>query len=953
MKHFSLFTLLFVFTFSLSAQVYVDADATGTGDGSTWANAYPNLNDALLAAPSGASVWIAEGTYTTPDSVSFFINKELAVLGGFNGTEGSAAEADPAANETILSGDVLGNDLVGTYDSTAFADNNRILFIQDVGEVSSYTVTLDGLTFTNGGLAQNHPDSIPRAVFSGGAIRTFARTNASRLKFTANRASFGSAVAVAFSSADGSVFEDITLEGNFSGSNHQFFIDGTDDVVIRNSRFIGNEEEVQPSGFLYMVFSLGVTVDSCSFTNLTTPTGRGAGLLAIECDRLLVKGSTFNGLIGSLGGAVHVSQSSNSLPADGETMGLDDYTFDNCMFTNNSASQRGGAITALNANLNVTNSVVTGNRSSVIGGAFFVQLSDSRSYEHNYSNTTISNNRDAGAGGGVSVLIFNDASLTGTMDSNTMDGNVSGNDGQGALLYLQGPSDFTITNCDLSDNVAGFGTLIFRGAVDLDLKNVTFENNGNSANSFRGAGIVAYFAPGSPGITMDSCAFINNSVGQNPNFIRSGGAAMYLLSEDDTEYPVSITNSTFRGNSASGSTPGDDIFASAGAIFISGPLDLTIDNCDFTDNTTGGDGGAIHIISGELSRDTTDGVVSVINETFSGNISNSRFFNSTAGNQGGAIATRQVMFDLTNCVFVNNVATNAGGGAISFNGNVPVYDDFEETFLEIGSLVLDATLVNNTFALNRCNESAFGDDISLFQPGDTNDPDSNSMQLILLNNAFLNANGRPGIEVEPGNDEPDNFVPVGDLFVQSLGGNFYNTGIDPLFTLNSTDINNTEIDEVSEITALFVDLEGNDGAGPNADLVVTDPLTDNPLINNGTTNALVPATDVRGNPRGDFPDIGAYEADQDVVSTGDPLENSGLDITFFPNPTQGILNVRNDETSIDRFTLIVADQNGRILKANRFNGSNNHVDFTNLPAGVYNLQVVVNGKVYSKQIVKQ
>ena len=61
----------------------------------------------------------------------------------------------------------------------------------------------------------------------------------------------------------------------------------------------------------------------------------------------------------------------------------------------------------------------------------------------------------------------------------------------------------------------------------------------------------------------------------------------------------------------------------------------------------------------------------------------------------------------------------------------------------------------------------------------------------------------------------------------------------------------------------------------------------------------------------------------------------------------------NDETTIEQFTLIVADQTGRILKANRFNGTNNRIDFTNVPAGVYNLQVVVNGKIYSKQIVKQ
>ena len=126
-----------------SAACYVSKAATGANSGTSWANAYTNLQSALHNAAC-TEVWVAKGVYkptasTTDRTATFSIPPGLEVYGGFAGTETSAAQADPAANRTVLSGDIDGND-------TTDADG----VVRDAGQVAgnnSYTVvTMDGST---------------------------------------------------------------------------------------------------------------------------------------------------------------------------------------------------------------------------------------------------------------------------------------------------------------------------------------------------------------------------------------------------------------------------------------------------------------------------------------------------------------------------------------------------------------------------------------------------------------------------------------------------------------------------------------------------------------------------------------------------------------------------------------------------------------------------------------
>ena len=95
-----------------SSVVYVDVDAVGANDGSSWADAYVDLQDALASAGSG-QVWVAEGTYLPGpaglQSSTFALKSGVAVYGGFDGTETQLAQRDPDLHPVVLSGDLDGN----------------------------------------------------------------------------------------------------------------------------------------------------------------------------------------------------------------------------------------------------------------------------------------------------------------------------------------------------------------------------------------------------------------------------------------------------------------------------------------------------------------------------------------------------------------------------------------------------------------------------------------------------------------------------------------------------------------------------------------------------------------------------------------------------------------------------------------------------------------------------
>ena len=136
--------------------IYVDADASPGGDGQSWETAYKHLQDGLGAVVSGDQIWVANGIYR-PDTntgnptgtgdrfATFELKNGVTLKAGYAGF----GEPDPNARdievyETVLSGDLLGNDGQG------FANNSENSYHIVTGSGTNDTAVLDGFIITAG-----------------------------------------------------------------------------------------------------------------------------------------------------------------------------------------------------------------------------------------------------------------------------------------------------------------------------------------------------------------------------------------------------------------------------------------------------------------------------------------------------------------------------------------------------------------------------------------------------------------------------------------------------------------------------------------------------------------------------------------------------------------------------------------------------------------------------------
>ena len=295
------------------AVLCVDKDAAGPShNGLTWTTAYTNVQEALAAATSGTEIWVAEGAYTptggTDRTATFQLKDDVAVYGGFGGTETARDERDPAAHIVVLSGDLSGDD------GSNWANNGE----NSYHVVTGATAPLDGVIISGGNANGTDPYDRGGGLFNINSVHP--------------------------------ALTDVTISGNFAAYAGGGMYNLHSYPVLTRVVFNGNS--ATEGGGMY---SLNSSLSLADVTFSDNSADNGGGMYNNSSSSTLTN-ITFSGNSAGNGGGIYNSSSSPALT--------------NITFSGNSAGN-GGALYNHSSSPTLTNVTFSGNSADHYGGGIY------------------------------------------------------------------------------------------------------------------------------------------------------------------------------------------------------------------------------------------------------------------------------------------------------------------------------------------------------------------------------------------------------------------------------------------------------------------------------------------------------------------------------------------------------------------------------------------------------
>lgn len=369
--------------------IFVKADASGANNGTSWQDAFICLQDALAGAVAGDEIWIAAGVYK-PDqgqsetqgdrSASFELIAGLALYGGFAGDEETLGERAGLFDDTILSGDLAGDDLP---DFVNREDNSQHVMSAQTDSTTPFIV--DGFRITGGNAtAAEYPD----VNGAGGALVEHSTVEFRSCAFVDNLAIAPGALWLGPGpeGAPANVLGDCVFEGNmavaeppYAGSGGGGGVGCSGNIVFTDCAFVGNR--AANGAGLYCSTEDQIVLDHCDFVNNVASNSEGqahGGALYLREGSFVVRDCTFTGNGASVP-AVDYNHGAGGALATYWQYELDVLVL-RCTFAGNSATHDGGAVFNYNCapwyvNCVFVNNTANGDEAFCGGGAVFNNMS--------------------------------------------------------------------------------------------------------------------------------------------------------------------------------------------------------------------------------------------------------------------------------------------------------------------------------------------------------------------------------------------------------------------------------------------------------------------------------------------------------------------------------------------------------------------------------------------------
>lgn len=572
--------LFFSFIFKGYSQniLYVNLHATGNNDGSSWTNAFLELQDAINAANTGDAIWVAAGTYyptvtfdadnsgaTTNQEQTFYINKNIKLYGQFNGSETMLSQRNKA-NMTILSGDL------GSPQNTT--DNAfHVVFIDGTSNngIITDSTTLDGFIIEQGAATGNNfPNDAGAGIFiNGRGTNNQCNPILVNLSLRNNSAN----------AQGGAIYNDGSQGGVCNTILNQIFFHSN---TAQNGGAIYNNGNAGRVNFL---------INENKFVN-NSASQSGAAVYNLATNNGQINNSVVASLFNN-----HTANNGAVYYNNGTLNGGFDIKVYNSTFEQNRSLNNGGVFysesSISNCNIDVNNSKFNNNISTHLGGVFFNDNSANTILTMNISLNKFKGN--SANSGGICYSTTNQFSNQEiTFNENTVDSTIV--NGNGGAFYnsgdLNASLNMNIEGNTFSSSNANNGGVFYHNISNntnmllfLEKNTFTGNNASNGAVSFLNTASnanVSLFsirntyvfntASNKGGVffnsystTIGKMALINDIVHANSN---NDEGVIYHKGEANSSLLTKIVNCTFNENyAASGARSISNIAVSSNNVF--------------------------------------------------------------------------------------------------------------------------------------------------------------------------------------------------------------------------------------------------------------------------------------------------------------------------------------------------------------------------------------------------